>query len=170
MIMAMDKNKLIGAKGGLPWHIPQELQYFKRVTMGKPLIMGRKTFDSIGRALPGRLNIVLTQQAHWQAEGVVAVSSLDLAIKAAKDDLNQSPEQEAMIIGGASLCQQAMPLTEKLYLTVIDKAFEGDVWLESFEPDQWVLDSEQKIGATDERSFTYSYQVLLRKNTPAKGV
>lgn len=131
----MDANKLIGADGGMPWHIPSELQYFKSVTMGKPLIMGRKTYESIGRPLPGRTNIVVTSQSDYAPEGVVVVHSLEEALAEAK--LHLGGEQEVMIIGGAAICREAMPLTKRIYLTELEQTFTGDTWFDSFEPTDW---------------------------------
>ena len=134
MVMAMDKNRLIGKGGDMPWHIPSDLKYFKRVTMGKPVIMGRKTFDSLGKPLPGRPNIVVTRNKDWSVEGVQVASSLEEAIDLAKEHSTE----EIMVVGGASLCAQAMPSTDRLFLTIIDHEFEGgDTWLKSYEADEW---------------------------------
>ncbi|MDO6460261.1 dihydrofolate reductase [Granulosicoccaceae sp. 1_MG-2023] len=161
MIMAMDRNRLIGADGGMPWHLPNELQYFKRVTMGKPLIMGRKTFESIGRPLPGRANIVVTGNTQWSHEGVWVAHDLETAIALAEK--HKQGADEVMIIGGASLCRQAMPLTEKLYLTVIDHEFEGDTWLDSFEESDWQELSCEQVRPDEKNPYAYRCRVLLRK-------
>ncbi len=160
MIMAMDKNRLIGAQGGLPWHLPAELQYFKQVTMGKPLIMGRKTHDSIGRPLPGRTNIVVTRQSDWTKTGIYVASDLERAIELAQHHLDTS--REVMIIGGASLCREAMPRVEKLYLTEIDHVFEGDVWLDSYNPEHWREISSRTVAAGDGQAYAYTCRVLER--------
>jgi len=132
MMMAMDSNRLIGKEGGMPWHVPGEMAYFKRVTMGKPVIMGRKTFESIGKPLPGRPNIVVTRNRDWAAEGVVIVHDLDTAVHTARDIClsAEQPVSEMMVIGGAGICREAMALTQRLYLTVIDHEFDGDTWLD----------------------------------------
>lgn len=157
MMMAMDKNKLIGSKNAMPWHIPGEQAYFKRITMGKPIIMGRKTYDSIGRALPGRTNIVVTRNTAWNADGVTVVNSLTDAFEAGHQALKSHPASEIVVIGGASLCQAAMPLTHRLYLTVVDKAYVGDTWLDSFEWSDWQVSSEdvQALESTDGLPVTY---------------
>ena len=162
MIMAMDKNGLIGANGGLPWHLPDELRYFKKVTMGRPLIMGRKTFDSIGKPLPGRINIVLTRQENWNHEGVIAVSNLEAALEVAEGYLDKS--LEAMVIGGASLCRETMPMVEKLYLTVIDHEFSGDTWLDCFNENDWHELSSRNVDSREGLAYSYKYRVLVRKN------
>lgn len=143
MMMAMDRNKLIGRDGGLPWHVPGELAYFKRITMGKPIIMGRKTFDSIGKPLPGRTNIVVTRNPRWTVNGVTVVGSLDEALDTARQALPNQSAPEIVVIGGASLCQAAMPVTRRLYLTVIDRAYVGDTWFDSFEWSEWQVVGEE---------------------------
>lgn len=159
MIMAMDKAKLIGSKSGLPWHISSDLKYFKRTTMGKPMIMGRVTYESIGRPLPGRPNIVLTSDARWRADGVEVVHSLDDAIAAARSH----SAQEMMVIGGASICALAMPQTERLYLTLIDHEFAaGDTWLTSFDWNEWTEISSESHDETDGGGYRYTYYVLER--------
>jgi len=144
MIMIMDRNQLVGAKGVMPWHLPSDLSYFKSITMGKPVIMGRKTHESIGAALPGRTNIVITREPGYtaQGEGVVVADSLDAALTLARAHLDAS--DEAMVIGGAEICRLAMPLTERLYLTLIDAEFEGDTWLDTYVPEEWVETSRDE--------------------------
>ena len=111
MVMAMDRNRLIGKEGGLPWKISADLKYFKRITMGKPIIMGRKTWDSIGRPLPGRTNIVVTRNSAWGAEGALVANDLDGALMLARQHLGDVTE--CCIIGGAQLCDAAMPRTDQ---------------------------------------------------------
>jgi dihydrofolate reductase len=160
MMMAMDKNKLIGSDGGLPWHIPGELAYFKRITMGKPIIMGRKTYDSIGKPLPGRANIVVTRNSAWAAAGVTVVGSLDEAFEAGHTALRSQPATEIVVIGGASLCQAAMSLTQRLYLTVVDKAYTGDTWLDSFNWDDWRVETEDVQDQASTGGLAVTYWVL----------
>ncbi|WP_439134606.1 dihydrofolate reductase [Pseudomaricurvus sp.] len=124
LIVAQAENRVIGLDNKMPWHLPEDLQYFKRVTLGKPIIMGRKTFESIGRPLPGRTNIVITRQKDWQADGVEVVSSLEVAIERAAEE---SPE-EVMVIGGAQIYEAGLPLADRVYLTQIHQTFEGDTW------------------------------------------
>lgn len=160
MMMAMDKNRLIGANGSLPWHIPGELAYFKATTMGKPVIMGRKTFESIGKPLPGRSNIIVTRNRDWSAEGVLVVAGLDEGLETAIDAAVQSQANEVMIIGGAALCTAAMPLTQRLYLTVLDQAFEGDTWLDSFVWTDWQTVSEDVQDPANTGGVPVTYWVL----------
>lgn len=162
MMMAMDKNRLIGKEGGMPWHVPGEMAYFKRVTMGKPVIMGRKTYESMGRPLPGRTNIVITRNQEWAADGVVVVHDLDAAIQHATAvcQSDESAAAEIMVIGGAGLCRDAMDKTQRFYLTVIDHEYEGDVFLDSFEWDQWKVISEDVQDPANTGGLMVTYWVL----------
>lgn len=160
MMMAMDKNKLIGQAGGMPWHVPGEMAYFKRVTLGKPVVMGRKTYESIGKPLPGRPNIVVTRDADWFADNVTIVHSLDDALTAGSEAAEQASASEIMIIGGAGLCRDAMPITQRLYLTVIDKAYEGDTWLDSFHWEDWRVVSEDPQDTTQTGGLPVTYWIL----------
>lgn len=149
LIVAHDKNYVIGLNNDMPWHLPGDLAYFKRVTMGKPIIMGRNTFESIGRALPGRRNIVISRNADYQASGAEVVHSLEEAIALVSD------QPEIMIIGGQQIFTQALPIADRLYITKIDHEFEGDTFFPEYEG--W----EQKT-ITEEHSgdgFTFRYIV-----------
>ncbi len=165
MMLAMDKNKLIGKANGMPWHIPGEQAYFKEVTMGKPIIMGRKTFDSIGRALPGRPNFVVTRNSEWHFDGVQVCSSLGDAIAKSSqwvvDNAGDKNLSEVVVIGGANLCAEAMPLTDRLYLTVIDHEYDGDVWLDSFDWKDWQECSRKDL---EHEGLGYAYLVLEPKS------
>lgn len=125
IVAVAGKKRVIGKRGALPWYIPAELKRFKEITTGHPIIMGRKTHESIGRALPGRTNIVITRDPNYQAEGCIVVHSLDEAIKVAK-------EKEIFIIGGGQIYEQALPRADKLYLTYIEKQIEGDVFFPDY--------------------------------------
>lgn len=124
IIVAMGRNRVIGQDNQLPWLLPADLIFFKATTMGKPIIMGRKTFESIGRALPGRTNIVITRNKNWSAEGVKVVHSLAKAIKLA----GKEKTDEAMIIGGAQIYAEALEHTDRLYITEVDIEPEGDAF------------------------------------------
>ncbi|MGQ7843888.1 dihydrofolate reductase [Granulosicoccus sp. 3-233] len=160
MMMAMDRNRLIGSEGQMPWHIPGELAYFKSVTMGKPIIMGRKTFESIGKPLPGRTNVVVTRNLDWSAEGVLRAHTLEQALSLAAEADQASPEPELMIIGGAALCADAMPQTQRLYLTTIDHAFDGDTWLDSFHWEDWRVVTEDVRDPATTGGLAVTYWVL----------
>ena len=139
LIAARARNGVIGLDNRMPWHLPEDLAYFKRVTLGKPVVMGRKTFESIGRPLPGRLNIVVTRNPGWQAAGVQVAHSLDAALALAAEAV---PE-EIMLIGGAELYRQALPQADVLYLTEIDAEFAGDAFFPEVDLARWRIDREE---------------------------
>lgn len=144
LIAAAANNNVIGRNNELPWHLPQDLKYFKSVTLGKPVIMGRKTFESIGKPLPGRTNIVITRQSDWQHAGVLVASSVEDALALAenfRNELGQTAD-EVMVIGGAEIYRYALPLADKVYLTRIDEDIVGDAWFPSLSEDDWVCESE----------------------------
>ncbi|MEN3366949.1 MAG: dihydrofolate reductase [Burkholderiales bacterium] len=130
IVVAIDAQRGIGVNNQLPWHLKEDLQHFKRTTSGHPIIMGRKTFDSIGRPLPNRRNIVVTRNPEWRHDGVEAVTSFDAALKLAGDG-------EAMVIGGAQIFTEALPHTGRLILTEIDKVFNCDTFFPPIDPQQW---------------------------------
>lgn len=131
LVAAMAAGRVIGRDNGLPWHLPEDLKHFKAVTLGKPVIMGRKTWDSIGRPLPGRRNIVVTRQQGWQADGAEAAHSLEAAL-AMVDGVD-----EACLIGGAELYRQALPLADRLRLTLIELTVEGDAHFPAWSAREW---------------------------------
>ena len=139
LIAARARNGVIGLDNRMPWYLPEDLAYFKRVTLGKPVVMGRKTFESIGRPLPGRLNIVVTRNPDWQAAGVQVAHSLDAALALAAEAV---PE-EIMLIGGAELYRQALPQADVLYLTEIDAEFAGDAFFPEVDLARWRIDREE---------------------------
>lgn len=144
LIAAMDNNRLIGKDNDLPWHLPADLQHFKSVTMSKPILMGRKTYDSIGRPLPGRQNIVLTRD-DIEIDGVTVVHSIDEAVSAAGD------AKELMVIGGSSIYELVMPKVQRMYLSFIDGEFDGDAWFPAFDESEWnIIDSSMR--APDEKN------------------
>ena len=155
----MDRNRLIGNDNELPWHLPADLQHFKRTTMGKPIVMGRKTWESLGRPLPGRLNITISRNSDYRAEGTVVVNSLDKAIEVAAD------ADEIMIIGGANLYEQSLPRVERLYLTRVEGEFEGDAWFPEFSGDEWCLSSSDTHDADDDNAYAYRFEIYDRCST-----
>ena len=122
IVVAMDDNRLIGKDNGLPWHLPADLAYFKKITTGNSILMGRKTYESIGRALPNRRNIVITRNSEALFSGCEVVDSIDAALSITKN------ENEVMVIGGASLCEQLLPEVTRLYITQIEGKFKGDIF------------------------------------------
>ena len=131
IIVAMDKNNLIGEKNNIPWHIPSELKRFRSLTMGKPIVMGRKTHESIGKILDGRDNIVLTSNHNYFKDGVIVYNDL---MKVFQDFSNH---EEIFVIGGSEIYQLAMPFTEKLYITYVEGSFSGDTWLPKLDLGGW---------------------------------
>ena len=156
IIVATDEQGLIGKENDLPWKLSADLQYFRRVTMGKPLIMGRNTHESIGRALPGRKNIVVTKNASYQAEGCCIVHSVDKAIDACDD------AEEVMVMGGASLYSQLLPQADRLYLTQVHASLEGDTWFPDWQSTDWQEVSREDHLADDKNDYAYSFIVYDR--------
>lgn len=157
LIAAMDRNRLIGAGNGLPWHLPADLAHFKRLTVGKPIVMGRRTFESIGRPLPQRENIVVSRNPDFMAEGCTVVHGLLEAIEAARG------VAEVMIIGGASLYVEALPLAGRMYLTLIDAEFEGDTWFPAYDPQQWREVASESRAADDANPYALRFVTLDRR-------
>lgn len=144
-VVAMDRNRVIGHRGGMPWHLPNDLAWFKRCTLGKPVVMGRKTWEAIGRPLPQRHNIVLTTRADYEAPGATIVRSLEAAMAAAGDT------PEIAIIGGGVLFAETVAFADRLYLTVIDAECEGDTWFPCIETGEW-RETYRESHAPDERN------------------
>jgi len=151
MVVAMDARGVIGRDNGLPWHLPADLQHFKRTTMGKPILMGRKTHESIGRSLPGRTNIVITRDSGYQADGCVVVHSIDAALEAAGD------QDEIMVIGGAEFYRQVLPRTDTIYLTRIHESFDGDTRFPDLNAADWreVERSDQVADARNLHDYSF---------------
>lgn len=133
IIAAYDREGAIGKDGDLPWHLPADLKHFKEMTLGRPVVMGRRTHESIGRALPGRLNIVLSRDAAYSAPGCEVASSLEQALQIAA----RQGRETIMIIGGATVYEQALPLTDRLILTIVDDRVDGDTFFPDYDPQQW---------------------------------
>lgn len=131
LIAAVGRNGVIGAAGGMPWHLPEDFAYFRRTTMGHPMVMGRRTFESIGRVLPGRRTIVITRQRDWHHPGVETAHSLAEALALA------GPADEVFICGGGEIYAEAMPWAHRLLITEVDQEPEGDVRFPDIDPSQW---------------------------------
>ena len=156
LIAAMDRNRLIGADNGMPWHLPADFKHFKAVTMGKPVIMGRKTFQSIGRPLPGRQNIVVSASG-FAADGITVVDSIEKALDAAGD------AEEVMVIGGASFYAQIIERADRMYLTHVDAECEGDAWFPEFNMDDWTVVAQQDYPADEKNSYSFRVVEYQRK-------
>ncbi len=157
LIVAMDENNLIGSNNGLPWHLPADLAFFKRSTMGKPIIMGRKTFESIGKPLPGRRNIVVTRDPSFSAEDCDVANGIDAAIALCRDD------EEVMLIGGANLYQQSFELVTDLYITRIHHEFDGDTWFPDFDESKWKIENRENFEADHCNPHAYSFTKFVRE-------
>ncbi|MDH2433590.1 dihydrofolate reductase [Pokkaliibacter sp. MBI-7] len=162
-IVAASQNNVIGIDNKLPWYLPEDLKYFKQVTMGKPILMGRKTFDSIGRPLPGRTNIVITRQTDWQHDGVKVVHSLPQAIALAEAECLISGSEECMIIGGAQLYSEALPYCQRLYLTRVWADIEGDACFPVLNDADWQEQGRIDHPPTERNPHAYSFLVLDRQ-------
>ena len=157
MIVAMAEDRVIGLDNKMPWHLPGDLRFFKRVTIGKPVIMGRKTYQSIGRPLPGRINIVLTRDKDLQIEGVSCVSTVDQALALVKD------VPEVMVIGGATIYQQFLSKANRLYLTFVDLKVAGDTHFPDYNAIADWQEVEREVNfADDKNSCNYQFVTLER--------
>ncbi|MDF2182664.1 dihydrofolate reductase [Neptuniibacter sp. CAU 1671] len=163
IIVAQAKNRVIGINNTLPWHLPEDLRYFKQVTMAKPIIMGRKTFESIGRPLPGRENIVISRQADYAPAGVRVVPSLEEARELAENLCLINGLEEAMVIGGAQIYAQALPLADRLYITEVDAVIEGDAWFPAFDPADWQEVGRKDFAPSGDNPFAYSFVVYEKE-------
>ncbi len=156
MIAAMANNRVIGKDNQMPWHLPEDLKHFKAMTLGKPIVMGRKTFESIGRPLPGRLNIVVSRQEDLTIDGVTCVTSFDSAIKVAGDNC-----EELVVIGGGQLYASLLPKADTLYLTQINLDVEGDTYFPDWDDGSW-----QEINlemSKNDKGLEYSFIKLVKK-------
>lgn len=156
LIVAMDRNRLIGRGNALPWRLPADLQHFKAVTLGKPIVMGRKTYESIGRPLPGRHNIVISRNPAFSAPGCTVVPSVDAALAAAGE------VAEVMVIGGAQLYAETLPRAQRIYLTRIDAGFDGDAWFPALDADVWQECQRAEHVPDDKNPYPYTFLVLER--------
>ncbi|MCL4872088.1 MAG: dihydrofolate reductase [Anaerolineae bacterium] len=164
-MVAVAANGVIGRDNQLPWRLPGDLQRLKRLTMGKAIIMGRKTHESIGRPLPGRLNIILTRQMDYRAEGCVVVHTVDEAIAAA---LQYAPSQEIIIFGGADIYRLFLPQVSRLYLTVLADPFPGDTYFPSLEWSEWHCISQEYFPADEQNPHAYTFTVWERVGEGAR--
>lgn len=155
MIAAMAKGRVIGKDNAMPWHLPADFAWFKQNTLGKPVIMGRKTYESIGRPLPGRRNIVISRDAHWSAEGVESTTSIDAALEMV------AGVEEAVIIGGGSIYEMCLPLADILYLTFIDADIDGDTRFPDW-GNEWSVASTEHYTSDEKNSYDMEFVVLER--------
>lgn len=167
IIVAVSENGVIGRDNALPWHLPEDLRHFKQVTMGKPIIMGRKTFESIGKPLPGRDNIVISRNPAFAAEGVSVASSLEEALALGADFAEKAGVQEMLVIGGAGLYQAAIPSADRLYLTEVHASVEGDTRLPDLDWSQW-CEVRRERGSPDSQGEGLAYSFVCYERTGAE--
>ncbi|HTE39713.1 MAG TPA: dihydrofolate reductase [Steroidobacteraceae bacterium] len=158
LVVIASENGAIGKDNALLWRLPEDMKFFKAITMGKPVLMGRKTFETIGRPLPGRQNIVITRQLDWTAEGCTVVHSLEDALAAA------APADEAMVIGGADIYAQALPLATTIYLTRVHADTVGDVSFD-FPEDEWHETHRERRNKDERHAHDFSFVTLNRNPT-----
>lgn len=159
LIIAMDELNAIGFDNKLPWHLPAEMKIFKETTTGHHVIMGRKTWEAMGKPLRNRTNIVVTRQETYSAEGAIIVHSLDEAIQFAKEN----NETEAFVIGGAKLAEEALPLVDKIYYSVVHHRFGADTYFPVIDLDQFNVEFEQEHWSDKENPYTFTFRILSRK-------
>jgi len=157
MIVAAARNGVIGKNNELLWHLPNDFKFFKQHTTGHPVIMGRKTFESIGHPLPGRTNIVISANDQYYSEGITVVNDLEHALR-----LALSIDKDPFVIGGASIYKQAYPIAERLYLTTVDYETEGDAFFEFPKPEEWRLIQQESHPADEKHKYSYTFHILER--------
>jgi dihydrofolate reductase len=161
LIVAMAQNGVIGRDNALPWRLPADLKRFKEFTLGKPILMGRKTFEAIGRPLPGRANLVLTRDRDWRAAGVIPVNSVEEAL------LQTRTCDELVAIGGAEIYRLLLPLARRIYLTHVHADVPGDTYFPAFDPAQWDDVEFRSLPADDRHAYPLTFVTLERRNSPA---
>lgn len=157
IVVAMDINRVIGKNNQLPWHLPADLAFFKKTTMGKPIVMGRKTHESIGKPLPGRQNIILTRNKNYEAEGCTVIHSVDEIFS-----LEKNEQDEICVIGGAEIFKEVLPCADRLYITTIEHEFEGDTYFPPINESDWVLVSKEKGPKDDKNPYDYYFTIYNR--------
>ena len=156
-IVAVSENGAIGIDGDLPWRLSADLKRFKEITMGHHMVMGRKTWESIGRPLPGRTSVVVTHQAEYDVpDGVLVADSFDAALELCGTD------DEVFVIGGAALFELALPRAQRLYLTVVHAEVDGDVWMPHVDLDEWTLVREERVEADEKNEYASTFKLLER--------
>lgn len=158
LVVAAATNNAIGKDGTMPWHLPNDMKHFKNVTWGMPVIMGRKTFESLGKALPGRKNIVITRQVDWNAASTVPVKSIDDALFVAKE----TDAKEVMVIGGGEIYRALFDKAKRIYLTRVETEPDADTFFPSLDPQHWHLVSQRNHEADEKNAYNYSFQVWER--------
>lgn len=163
MIAAIGANRVIGADGSIPWRLPSDFAYFKRTTLGKPIVMGRKTFESIGRPLPGRANIVVSRQPGYQPDGVLVISGLAAALDHARSIAAADGAGEVMVIGGGAIYEQAMSYAERLYITHVDLSPAGDALFPPIDPAEWTVVEKPDVRRGEKDNADFCVKIYHRR-------
>lgn len=163
ILVAMAKNRVIGRNNQLPWHLPADLKHFKFLTMGQTIVMGRKTYESIGKPLPGRANIVITRQTGYEIPGAIVVNSIEDALLVCEE--TSTINSENFIIGGEKLYQQTIKICQRMYITEIQSNFDGDVFFPEFDPSDWEETQRDKHFSENDTHLEYHFVVLDRKSS-----
>jgi len=158
LVVAAATNNAIGKDGTMPWHLPNDMKHFKNITWGMPLVMGRKTFESLGKVLPGRKNIVVSRQPGWQAKGTVAVRNIEDALFVARE----TDAKEVMVIGGGEIYNALFDKAVRIYLTRVEAEPEADTFFPSLDPKEWYLVSQKNHEADEKNAYNYSFQTWER--------
>jgi len=158
LIVAAATNNAIGKDGKLPWHLPNDMKHFKNLTWGMPIVMGRKTFESLGKSLPGRKNIVISRQPGWKADGTVTVKNIEDALFVAQE----ADVKEVMVIGGGEIYKSVFEKARRIYLTRVEAEPEADTFFPSIDPQQWWLVSQKNHEADEKNAYNYSFQIWER--------
>jgi dihydrofolate reductase len=158
IVVAVSENNVIGKDNQLVWHLPADLKHFKNTTMGHPILMGRKTFESIGKPLPGRKSIVITRQEDYKAEGCLIAHTVQEAIEKAKE-----LDDQVYIIGGAEVYKQALPYVDTIELTKIHHSFDGDTYFPAIKDEEWKIEAKEEHFPDDKNKYSYSFITLTRK-------
>jgi dihydrofolate reductase len=167
MIAGVAQNGVIGSEQTIPWRIPSDMVFFKKTTLGKPIVMGRKQYETVGRPLPGRTNIVVTRQRGYQPDGVLVVHDIDAALEKAKEIAAADGVDEIMIIGGGELYAQLMDRADRLYITDIDLSPEGDVRFPAIAPEQWTVVDLPEVAPSPKDEASYRVKVYERRRDAA---
>ncbi|MBL0181598.1 MAG: dihydrofolate reductase [Chitinophagaceae bacterium] len=159
LIVAAAENNAIGKNNQLLWHLPNDLKFFKNTTWGMPVVMGRKTYESVNKPLPGRFNIVITRQADWKAEEVIVATDLTDALKKA----GETNCKETFIIGGGEIYKQGIEIADKIYITRVHAVLDGDTFFPAIDEAKWALAASQDFAVDDKHAFAYSFQTWVKK-------
>ena len=160
LLVAMAKNRVIGINNQLPWYLPEDLRHFKSLTMGHAIVMGRKTYESIGRPLPGRINVIVTRQQSYIIPGAIVVHSIEHALRVCEEHGDIS--DESFIIGGEELYRQTLAISQRIYVTEIQSTFEGDAFFPEIDPLEWKEIERQKYSGENVENLAYHFVVLKR--------